>query len=130
MASFSDGRCEADGVCPNDRLLFTCELNEVNILRLTLPGQSPVAYIAGSNPDTVALPAGITVQSLDIPSSGRGNFTLTLSIENASLLAGSEIRCDDNDDSDTNAAMAACRILGMYMYIYPIVVHVQLYNQL
>ena len=28
VASFSDGRCEADGVCPNDPLLFTYELNE------------------------------------------------------------------------------------------------------
>ena len=116
MASFSDGRCEADGVCPNDPLLFTCEVNETSVLRLTLPGQSPVAYVAGSTPDTVSLPAGITVKSLDTPDNAPGNFTLTLSIENASLLAGSEIRCDDGTDS--NAAMAACPLLGMYIQVY------------
>ena len=111
MASFSDGRCEADGVCPNDPLLFTCELSEINVLRLILPGQSPVAYVAGVDPDTVNLHAGITVQSPDIPDSAPGNFTLALSIENASLLAGNEIICDDG--TDNNAAMAACPLLGM-----------------
>ena len=111
MASFSDGRCEADGVCPNDPLLFTCELNEIIVLRLILPGHPPVAYVSGVDPDDVNLPAGITLLSPDIPSSAPGNFTLALSIENAPLLAGNEIRCDDGTDS--NAAMAACPLLGM-----------------
>ena len=116
MASFSDGRCEAYGVCPNDPLLFTCEVNEANILRLTLPGQASVSYVAGTDPDTVILPiAGVTVQSLDVTNTTSRNFTLTLSIENASLLAGNEIRCDD---TISTATMDSCPLLGIHVCIY------------
>ena len=37
MASFSDARCTAGGVCPNDPLVFTCEVNDAPGLRIILP---------------------------------------------------------------------------------------------
>ena len=61
VASFSDGRCEADGVCPNDPLLFTCEVNETSVLRVTLPDST----IQRLTPDDDFVPIdGITLVSL------------------------------------------------------------------
>ena len=40
VASFSDDRCEADGVCPSDPLTFTCEINGALSLRVVFPSSN------------------------------------------------------------------------------------------
>ena len=114
MASFSDDRCGADGVCSSDPLTFTCEINGVAVLQVVLPISEPeiVSHLhtrEGLNED---LPDGFTAVTLnitEIDNSSR-DFVLTLSITNASLLAGGEIRCDDA--TGNNVAMAGCPVLG------------------
>ena len=111
MANFTDGRCEADGVCPNDPLLFTCEVNETVVLRVTLPDSTTQTL----SPDDDFVPIdGITLVSLDISvvMDVTRNYNLTLSIANASVLAGGEIRCDTS--GDTIVATAGCPVLGMF----------------
>ena len=112
MASFSDDRCDADGVCPSDPLTFTCEINRALSLRVELPNGYDDTVTLGNGPEDVYLPGGFTAVTLsitEIDNSSR-DFVLTLSIANASLLAGGEIRCDDT--TDDNVAMAGCPILG------------------
>ena len=116
MAAFSDDRCDADGVCPSDPLTFTCEINGAIVLRLVLPIGRPVPGVLRSTtrdtlnrnlPDGfIALDLGTTAAVND----SKADFVLTLSITNASLLAGGEIRCGDG--TDDNVAMAGCPILG------------------
>ena len=116
LAMFTDGRCEpeADGVCPNDPLVFTCELNEVAVLRVIFPnGYSEILSDGTSDEDDVVTPPGFTAVSFEatvIDASSR-NFVLTLSIANASLLNGSNITCDDA--TPNNRVMAGCPLLGM-----------------
>ena len=112
MASFSDPRCEADGVCLSDPLTFACEINGAISLRVGLPNGHDETVSLGYGPEDVFLPDGFTAVTLsitEIDSSSR-DFLLILSIANASLLAGGEIRCDDT--FDTNVAQAGCPILG------------------
>ena len=108
VASFSDARCTAGGVCPNDPLVFTCEFNNVYILRVILPtGQQEIISL-GDTAHGISLPAGFTADSLVISAGDdfSRNFFLTLSIENASLLNGGQITCDDT--TPNNVAMARC----------------------
>ena len=111
MASFSDARCTARGVCPNDPLVFTCEVNNAVGLRVIFPTgyQETVSY--GYSANSVRLPAGFEADSLVITPTDdlRRNFTLTLSIENASLLNGGWITCDD---ANRKRAMAGCPLAG------------------
>ena len=93
-----------------DPLLFACELHEVVLLQVVLP-TGDVEYISiGDTAADVALPAGFTAVSLDILqlNSSTRNIFLTLSIANASLLDGGEIRCYDS--TRKKAVMAGCRI--------------------
>ena len=111
MASFSDDRCEADGVCSSDPLTFTCEINEANVLRVVLPNGDSDIVEDGSDTDDVDLPDGFTADSLVTTSvDNLTNFVLTLTISSASLLDGSEIICEDF--TGNNVAMAGCPILG------------------
>ena len=112
VASFSDARCTAGGVCPNDPLIFTCEVNDAITLRVALPtGEQEVVSI-GDIPSDLHLPAGFTVDTLFIAEMDilKRNFSLTLSIENASLLNGGQITCDDITTRST--AMAGCPLAG------------------
>ena len=111
MANFSDARCTARGVCPNDPLVFTCEVNNVRGLRVILPTGYREAISIGDTTNNVDLPAGFKADSLVITpiDNLRRNFTLTLSIENASLLNGGLIRCDD---ANRNRAMTGCPLAG------------------
>ena len=111
MASFSDDRCEADGVCPSDPLTFTCEISGSDILQVAFPNGEREFVTLGVSRDDLNedLPDGFTAVTLNINDSTRV-IVLTLSIASASLLAGGEIRCDDG--TNNNAAMAGCPILG------------------
>ena len=112
MASFSDGRCDTDGVRSNDPLFFTCELNNVVVLRVVLP--NGFVSIVTVERDLV-LPAGFTVISLEFEVVGGDprSISLTIAIANASLLAGGEITCDDG--LGEIAASAGCPLLGMFI---------------
>ena len=66
MASFSDARCTAGGVCPNDPLVFTCEVNDAYFLRVILPSGEQEYVSTGDSADNVVLPAGFTADSLVI----------------------------------------------------------------
>ena len=79
MASFSDVRCAAGGVCPNDPLVFTCEVYDVFVLQVILPTGLHETVSLGDTASDVALPAGFTADSLvirEIDDFGR-NITLT-----------------------------------------------------
>ena len=113
MASFSDDRCEADGVCSSDPLTFTCEINGANVLRVELPNGDSDFVDDRSDPDEVDLPEGFTADSLvatSVDNSTNFVLTLTIIISSASLLDGGEIICEDV--TDNIVVMAGCPILG------------------
>ena len=62
----------------------------------------------GDTADDIALPAGFTVEVLNINDETK-NISLTLSIAHASLLDGGEMRCDD---TLVVMVMAGCPLLG------------------
>ena len=112
VASFSDARCTTGGVCLNDPLVFTCGVKNTLVLRVVLPtGYREIAAI-GDTANSVVLPAGFKADSLIITPIDiyTNNFTLTLSIENASLLNGGQITCDDA--IPISKAMAGCLLTG------------------
>ena len=92
-----------------DPLLFYCELHEVFALKVVLPTGDVDVVSLGDTHTGIALPAGFTAVSLDITEHNiyTRNIALTLSLVNASLLKGGEIRCDD---TVRNAVMAGCSI--------------------
>ena len=109
LASFNDSRCAAGGVHLTDPLLFYCELHEVFALKVVLPTGDVDVVSLGDTHTGIALPAGFTAVSLDITEHNiyTRNIALTLSLMNASLLKGGEIRCDD---TVRNTVMAGCSI--------------------
>ena len=113
VASFHDVRCTAGGVCPNDPLVFTCEVNDSILLRILLPNGGQEVVSIGDTASDVSLPAGFTADLLVITETDEltRNISLTLSIENASLLNGGQITCDDANNIIT-VAMAECPLAG------------------
>ena len=97
---------------PSEPLLFTFEVNGTALLRVVLPTSDQVIIPVGDSTADVTLPAGFTAVSLDIMEIDESttNFKLTLSIDSASLLNGSEIECDDT--TSRNEAKAKCPIIG------------------
>ena len=100
-ASFDDPRCETDErVCPNDPLLFTCTVTESDdsLASVTLPSGQFVD-IRSDNMTSFgggSLPGGVTVVSHDARvDGGVVDYTLTLAIDRASILAGNSITCAD-----------------------------------
>ena len=115
VASFSDGRCDTDGVRSNDPLFFTCELNNVVVLRVVLPNGFVSVFVHDES--DLVLPAGFTVMSVEVVGGDPAprSISLTIAIANASLLAGGEITCDDGVGEI--AASAGCPLLlGMFLY--------------
>ena len=113
MASFSDGRCVADSVHPNDPLLFTCKVNNIVVLRVVLPNDFESIVVRDES--DLVLPAGFTVMSVVIAGDDPAprSISLTIAIANASLLACGEITCDDG--FGRIAASAGCPLLGLFV---------------
>ena len=109
VANFSNEACTTGGVKPSEPLLFTCKVNEAALLRVVLPTGDHEVISVGDTAADIVLPAGFTAVSLDIDESTR-NFNLILSIDSASLLNGSEIKCDDT--TSRNEAKAKCPVIG------------------
>ena len=116
--SFNDPRCgDGRGVCPTDPLLFTCVVTGSPVNSITVEIEN-VFEIDLNDDNTIDgdLPDGYTVQSHNVQTNvGSLNYTLVLSIVNASLLNGSLIICDSNlagvDD------MAGCPVAGKLKYM-------------
>ena len=97
MAYFNDSRCTAGGVCLTDPLLFTCELNDVALLRVIVPAGGQEIISKGDNATMANLPAGFTAKSVIITEIDNftRNISVTLFVANASLLDDGEIICDN-----------------------------------
>ena len=111
MASFNDSRCAAGGVCATDPLLFTCEVYDATCIQLVLPTGHQTYISFGDTAAVIILPDGFIPVSLAIAEIDNytRNFTLTLSIANASLLDGGEIGCTDTLG---NGVMTTCPLCG------------------
>ena len=118
--NFNDTRCTDGGrVCPTDSLLFTCTANESTVfsLRVTLPSgyrltlQSDSGTVSGIG----GLPNGFSVESSNVVMNDGGdsfNYTLSLSITNATLLAGGMILCGSTTLIRYNAT---CSVVGKFI---------------
>ena len=114
MARFNDSRCSAGGVRATDPLFFSCELNEVSLLRVVLSTGDQEIISLGDTADNVDLPAGFTAVFLNITETNGDtrNFSLTLYITSASILDCGEIRCDDT--TGKSMVMAGCPVRGKF----------------
>ena len=112
VANFSNEACTTGGVKPSEPLLFTCKVYGAALLRVVIPTGDQKIISAVNTTADVALPAGFTAVSLNITEIDEytRNFELTLSIDSASLLNGSEIKCDNT--TSTNEAKAKCPVIG------------------
>ena len=83
VASFSDARCTAGGVCPNDSLVFTCGVNNAYALRILLPSGIQEIISLGDSANNVVLSVGFTADTLVITQvdDSTRNISLTLSID-------------------------------------------------
>ena len=110
MASFTNERCATGVMKPSDPLFFTCEINRAVLLRVVLPTGDQDIISVGDTTDDVNLPPGFTAVSVDITEIDdyKRNFSLTFSIERASLLDGGVITCDDS--TSAKVAKAVCPI--------------------
>ena len=101
-------------MCATDSLLFTCTAIEILTLRVTLPSGIRLFFdSSGMPPGNV--PDGFSVESRSvIPNVGitSYNYTLSLSIDNASLLNGDMILCDDT--TSANQDTAGCPVVGKF----------------
>ena len=97
----------AGDVCSTDPLLFTCELIKVVYLQIVFPTGDHDYISLGSTAATMKLPAGFIVEFLYILEMDymTRSISLALSIANASLLEGGEIKCYD---SLGDGVMAGC----------------------
>ena len=114
MAHFINEACVNGGVKPSEPLLFTCEVNEVMLLRVVLPSGDQEIISIGDSVANVALPSGFTAVSLDITviDNSKRNFNLTLSIDSATLLEGGEIRCDNTTTKSITKAGCLINSIG------------------
>ena len=103
-------------MCATDSLLFTCTGNEIGFLRVTLfSGERLALFSDGDITGIGDLHDGFSVEPPIVTMNDGGasfNYTLSVSIENASLLNGNMIDCDDN--SPDNQDMAGCPVVGKF----------------
>ena len=116
-ASFNDTRCEYKCVYSTDPLLFTCKLSNLLALQVVLPNGDHEHLSLGDDRDLktfVTLPGGFTAVSLNISviNDSTRNFSIAISIANASLLEGGEIICDDT--TPKKKVMAGCPVCGEF----------------
>ena len=97
-------------MCLNDPLVFTCEVNDAQLLRVILPTGEHKPVSIGDSANNVDLCAGFTADSLVITpvDDSTRNISLTLSIEKASLLNGGQFTCG----FISTTAMAGCPLAG------------------
>ena len=125
--NLNDPRCGDGGrVCPNDPLLFTCNVTDspANIITVKIEN---VLDIDLNKDNTIDgdLPDGFTVQSKNVQINAEFvNYTLVLSIVNASLLNGSLIICDSNIRNVDG--MAGCPVAGKLVCVLEHWVFVQI----
>ena len=117
LAFFNDSRCTSSCVGSTDPLLFTCELSNIMVLRVSLPNDVHEHISLGDDSNihtSVALPAGFKPVSLNITKMENftRHFSLTFSIAHVSLLNGKQIKCDDTIPKI--AVMAGCRECGKF----------------
>ena len=100
-ASFDDSRCETDErVCPNDPLLFSCTVtgSDADLASVRL-SSGQFVNIDSDNTTSFGggtLPVGVRVHSHDARvDGGVVDYTLTLAIDRASILAGNSVTCAD-----------------------------------
>ena len=122
-ASFDDPRCETDErVCPNDPLLFTCtvtgSIDSVATVRLSyrqfvnIDSDNMTSFVGGG------LPGGVRVVSHDARvDGGTANYTLTLTIERASILTGNSVICADGAIVPQTDE-ASCLVAGRYCIVH------------
>ena len=115
MVNFDNPRCgDGRGVCPTDPLLFTCVVTGNIATRITVRIKNVLNIDLNENNETVEnlLPDGFTVQSHNVQNNvGSLDYTLVLSIVNATLLNGSLIICDSNT-VNVDEGMAGCPVAG------------------
>ena len=116
LASFNDSRCADTSMCVDstDPLLFTCNLTNVVGLQVTFPNGEQEIVTVGSMTNDLKLPVGFKAVSFNASEidKNKRNFSLTLSIANASLLDGRGIICDDL--TPKNILSAGCRVCGKF----------------
>ena len=117
--NFNDTRCTDGGrVCSTDSLLFTCTANEIDSLSLQII--LPSGYeLAISSTDTIIgiqdIPDGFSVESSNVVTNDGGtsfNYTLSLSITNATLLAGGVVLCASTTVIQDSAT---CSVVGKFI---------------
>ena len=109
-AKFNDTRCDGDGVCSNDPLLFTCAVygSLADHARIVLSSQYWVELDQFNN-TRESLPPGIFLHwknAIDV--NGTGNFFMVLAIKRVSLLNGNAIMC--NSESTGGSREAKCPV--------------------
>ena len=121
-ASFDDPRCAMDErVCPNDPLLFTCTVtgSTDSVASVTLPsGERVIIFSDNITLGEEGLPDGVRVVSHDATVDGLVvNYTLTLAIDRASILNGSNVMCADGVTGPP-IAEASCPVAGRYCIVH------------
>ena len=104
-------------MCPTDPLLFTCEITESGFTQATVTFPSDVLILLLSNNMIFGDPPdGVTVFHNVAMNNDTNDFTLSLSIENASLLNGEMITCESG--AIGNVDMAGCPVTGEFNYVW------------
>ena len=115
-ASFNDTRCDSEGVCPNDPLLFTCTVteSEPDHVTIMLPsGEEVEINCKGNNTEiNQSFPSGVSLVCCNVTDvdGTKANYIIELVIERASLLNGN-ITCRSESAPPRPSDKAECPLL-------------------
>ena len=122
--NFNDPRCgDGRGVCPTDPLLFTCMVTGNPAASIIVKINNSVGEIRLMASNTTqeldgGLPDGFTVQSHNVQiNDGSADYTLVLSIMNASLLNGNSMIICDSNIFGADDVSAGCPVAGK-LYVF------------